>query len=182
MQLELESQLIKEVIKGKRKAQLELYRLCFSMLMSVASRYKNNKEDAAFLANDAFLKILTHLKKYNTKTPFEAWARRIAINVVIDDYRKNKKRVETIAWTEELTHETQDFSMSEMDEKMEEEEVLQCLLQLPPATRTVFSLFAIDGFSHKEICKNLEISMETSKWHMKEARKRLKVIVAKQLV
>ena len=71
---------------------------------------------------------------------------------------------------------------NEIDKEMGEEEVCQCLLKLPLATRTVFSLFAIDGFSHKEISEKLEISLETSKWHMKEARKRLKVIVAKQLV
>ena len=60
--------------------------------MSVTNRYKNNEEDAVSLANNSFLKILTNLSKYNKKVPFEAWIRRIAINEVIDDYRKNKKR------------------------------------------------------------------------------------------
>ena len=76
----------------------------------------------------------------------------------------------------------EDISMNDIDRSMEEEEVNNCLLQLPPATRTVFCLFAIDGYSHKEICAELEISLETSKWHMKEARKRLKMVLLKKLV
>jgi RNA polymerase sigma factor (sigma-70 family) len=83
--------LIKRIVKQDRKAQLELYRICFSTLMSVAFRYKKNEEDAAALANEAFLKILTNIAKYNSISPFEAWIRRIAINTAIDDYRKNKK-------------------------------------------------------------------------------------------
>ncbi|MBL4669809.1 MAG: RNA polymerase sigma factor [Flavobacteriales bacterium] len=180
--MELKEKLIKDVVKGKRKAQLELYSLCFNLLMSVASRYKNNKEDAAFLANDAFLKIINNLKKYDKETPFEAWIRRITINVVIDDYRKNKKRIEMFESVGEFNNDTEDVSFNEIDKEMEEEEVLRCLLKLPPATRTVFSLFAIDGFSHKEICEKLGISLETSKWHMKEARKRLKIILEKELI
>lgn len=181
--MDIKSKLIQDVIKGKRKAQLELYRLCFSVLMSVCSRYKNNKEDAAFLANDAFLKILKNLNKYDEKNPFEAWIRRITINVVIDDYRKNKKRIGMFETVDEFDHTASEIKyFNEIDKEMGEEEVYQCLLKLPLATRTVFSLFAIDGFSHKEISEKLEISLETSKWHMKEARKRLKVIVAKQLV
>lgn len=150
--------------------------------MSVASRYKNNKEDAAFLANDSFLKILDNLNKYDKKIPFEAWVRRITINVVIDDYRKNKKRIEMFESIDEYDHDIEDISFSEIDKEMEVEEVAKCLLELPPATRTVFSLIAIDGFSHKEISLELGISLETSKWHMKEARKRLRMILTENLV
>ena len=71
-------------------------------------------------------------------------------------------------------------SLSDIDISMGEEEVNNHLLKLSPATRTVFSLFAIDGFSHKEICAELEISLETSKWHMKEARRRLKIVLAQK--
>jgi RNA polymerase sigma-70 factor (ECF subfamily) len=145
--------------------------------MSVTSRYKKNKEDAAFLANDSFLKILDNLSKYDKTIPFEAWARRIAINVVIDDYRKNKKRLEMFESIDEYDYNIEDVTLSEIDKEMEEEEVAICLLELPPATRTVFSLIAIDGFSHKDVSLELGISLETSKWHMKEARKRLRIIL-----
>jgi DNA-directed RNA polymerase specialized sigma24 family protein len=147
--------LIKRIVKQDRKAQLELYRICFSTLMSVAFRYKKNEEDAAALANEAFLKILTNIAKYNSISPFEAWIRRIAINTAIDDYKKR-------------------------EEMFEAEELNNMLLELPKATRIVFNLFALDGYSHKEISEELGIRLETTKWHMKEARKRLKALLIKR--
>ena len=158
--LTISRQLIKKVEKQDRKAQIELYRLCFNDLMSIASRYNKNEDDCVSLINNCFLKIIDNLDKYNDSKPFQAWIRRIAINEVIDDYRKNKKR-------KELFVDTEDIESNEGD----------MLLDLPKATRTVFSLIAIDGYSHKEIAERLNISLETSKWHMKEARKRLKVML-----
>ena len=79
-------------------------------------------------------------------------------------------------------NDNEDYDLNDVDRNMDEEEVNNHLLKLPQATRTVFSLFAIDGFSHKEICSELEISLETSKWHMKEARRRLKIVLAEKLV
>lgn len=148
--------------------------------MSVAYRYKKNEEDAAALANNAFLKILTNLEKYDRKKPFEAWIRRIAINEAIDDYRKNKKREEMfeVANDDEVVD---GVTFNEIDNEIEAEELNNMLLELPPATRTVFNLFAIDGYSHKEIAEELGISLETSKWHMKEARKKLKIMLSQRL-
>ncbi len=173
--LEINTQLIKKIEKKERKAQIELYRLCFNDLMSIASRYNKNKEDSALLVNNCFLKIINNLNKYNSSKPFQAWIRRIAINEVIDDYRKNKKRKELFIETENI--ESNEESFSEIDHKIEAEELNNMLFELPKATRIVFSLIAIDGYSHKEIAKQLNISLETSKWHMKEARKRLKIML-----
>ncbi|MFB0923867.1 MAG: sigma-70 family RNA polymerase sigma factor [Vicingaceae bacterium] len=174
--LTISSQLIKKVEKQDRKAQIELYRLCFNDLMSIASRYNKNEDDCVSLINNCFLKIIDNLDKYNDSKPFQAWIRRIAINEVIDDYRKNKKRKELFVDTEDIES-NEGESFSEIDHKIEAEELNNMLLDLPKATRTVFSLIAIDGYSHKEIAERLNISLETSKWHMKEARKRLKVML-----
>ena len=171
--------LIKRLVKQDRKAQMELYRICFSTLMSVAYRYKKNEEDAAALSNDAFLKILTNIKKYNSKSPFEAWIRRIAINTAIDDYRKNKKREEMFE-TEDNFEGLKEVTYNEVDDTIEAEELNNMILALPKATRVVFNLFAVDGYSHKEITEELGIGLETSKWHMKEARKRLKALLIKR--
>ena len=171
--------LIKRLVKQDRKAQMELYRICFSLLMSVAYRYKKNEEDAAALSNDAFLKILTNIKKYNSNNPFEAWIRRIAINTAIDDYRKNKKREEMFEAADSFEG-IEKVTYNEIDNQIETEELNDMLLELPKATRVVFNLFAIDGYSHKEITEELGIGLETSKWHMKEARKRLKAVLIKR--
>ena len=177
--MEVSDVLIKRVEEQDRKAQLELYRSCFSTLMSVANRYKKNEEDAAALANDAFLKILTNIKKYNSKSPFEAWIRRIAINTAIDDYRRNKKRKKMFE-AEDNFERLEEVTYNAVDDTIESEELNNMILALPKATRVVFNLFAVDGYSHKEITEELGIGLETSKWHMKEARKRLKALLIKR--
>jgi len=177
--VEVSDVLIKRVEKQDRKAQMELYRICFSALMSVAFRYKKNEEDAAALSNDAFLKILTNIKKYNSNRPFAAWIRRIAINTAIDDYRKNKKREEMFE-AEDNFEGLEEVTYNAVDDTIEAEELNSMILALPKATRVVFNLFALDGYSHKEITEELGIGLETSKWHMKEARKRLKSLLIKR--
>jgi len=147
--------------------------------MSVAYRYKKNEEDASALSNEAFLKILTNIEKYNSNSPFESWIRRIAINTAIDDYRKNKKREEMFE-AEDNFEGLEEVTYNEVDDTIEAEELNNMILALPKATRVVFNLFAVDGYSHKEITEELGIGLETSKWHMKEARKRLKILLIKR--
>ena len=77
--------------RSDRKAQAALYKRCFSLLMGVCIRYVKQEDQAVALLNMGFLKILNNLDRYRSEVPFEAWARRIMINTVIDEYRKNKK-------------------------------------------------------------------------------------------
>jgi RNA polymerase sigma-70 factor (ECF subfamily) len=87
----IDGELIKRCLDREKRAQYELYSKCYSILMGICFRYTVNKEDAEELLNQAFLKILLNLDKYNQDISFIAWIKRVAINVVIDDYRKNKK-------------------------------------------------------------------------------------------
>ena len=178
--MEISKELLKNVIAGDRKSQIELYRQCFSVLMSAAYRFHNNEDDAAAVVNAAFLKILTKLDTYNDKAPFKAWIKRIILNEIIDEFRKNKKRKDLIVperedYIEESTH-------AEVDYNIEAEHLDEMLNHLPKGTRVVFNLFAIDGYSHKEIAEELNIKVDTSKWHVKEARKKLKLLLSKSLV
>jgi RNA polymerase sigma factor (sigma-70 family) len=176
----LDTALKESVISRDRKAQLELYTMCFDQLMGVAKRYKNNLEDSQTLVNNAFIKIVTNLDKYEDNN-FNAWVKRIIMNEVVDDYRKQKKYNDLVNldYPIDNLHVT-NYGTAEHDHS--EEALLEMVANLPNATRHVFNLFVIDGFSHKEICEQLNISMETSKWHMKEARKRLKFMLSEQLV
>ena len=178
--MKISKELIDKVIGGDRKSQLELYRQCFNILMSSAYRYHNNEDDAAAAVNGAFLKILTKLDTYNDKAPFKAWIKRIIINQIIDEFRKNKKTNEFIVSArDDYPEET---TPAEIDYDIEAEYLDEMLNELPKATRIVFNLFAIDGFSHKEIGEQLGIKAETSKWHVKEARKKLKLLLSQNLV
>lgn len=174
--MEISKALYKELIDKNKKAQLYFYKYCFNVLMRVAIRYKNNKDDAAALVNEAFLKILQNLEKYNIEKPLEPWIRRVAINIAIDDFRKNKKYFETIQKTDTSIYENTFKTDSTIDEKMNFEDLLDVINKLlPKATKVVFFLKTIDGFSHKEIAEKLEISLETSKWHIKNANKLLRL-------
>ncbi|MGB1316028.1 MAG: RNA polymerase sigma factor [Chitinophagales bacterium] len=158
-----------------KKAQLFFYKYCFNTLMRVAYRYKNNKEDAAALVNDSFLNVLQNIEKYNIKKPLEPWLKRIAINKAIDDFRKYNKINNVTDSFEALAYENKLEQKEILDENYKLEDLqLRVNLLLPKASKTVFYLYAIDGFAHKEIAKKLKISEETSKWHVKNARKILR--------
>ena len=174
--MEISSELYKKLIDKDKKSQIYFYKYCFSVLMRVAIRYKNNKDDAAVLVNDSFLKILQNIAKYDLEKPLEPWLRRITINSAIDDFRKNKKYLATIEKTDTAQYENTFKTNTAIDEKLNFEDLLDVINKLlPKATKVVFLLKNIDGFSHKEIGEKLEISTETSKWHIKNANKLLRL-------
>ena len=176
--LELDNSFIKKLINQDRRAQLELYKKSFGILMSVAYRYKKNEEDAKSLSITSFLKVLTNIESYKPNIPFNAWIRRIAINTAIDDFRKNSKH-NLIEYSDEIST-NENYTINDYDLEIRAEELNNMILKLPKATKLVFNLFAIDGYSHKEIAEQLNISTNTSKWHVKEARKKLKEQILKK--
>lgn len=165
--------LLNDCKKQDRRAQHELYKSCFPHLFKVAIRYSNNKDDALTLLNNAFLKILTNLDKYKNEIPFIVWAKKVVINTVIDEYRKNKKYAEQHQLTDWSDEQEQNFYVNpeRADKKFDLDDILKMVNGLSPATRSVFNLYVIDGYSHKEIAELLSISEGTSKWHLSEARK-----------
>ncbi len=179
--MDIEKELLEACKNEERRAQNELYKRCYSILMSVCMRYERNKEDAEFMLNKVFFKILKHLDSYDENAPFEAWIRRIAINTQIDQYRKDQRRKEQ--YVEEPMHiaplNVMDYN--EAEQKFDAEELLAMIRQLPPMSQKVFNLYTIDGYSHKEIGAQLDISDGTSKWHLSSARSKLKVMVHKMM-
>jgi RNA polymerase sigma factor (sigma-70 family) len=172
--MNIQPQLIAACIKQDRKAEYELYRLSYSYLMSICMRYSRDKDSASEALNAGYLKILKNLVNYRPDVPFKAWIRRIMVNTLIDEYRRRRREKEKVSYVENY-FETADFS--EVNEALSRISYLQILDQinlLPEATKKVFNLFAIDGYSHKEIGAMLMISEGTSKWHLNSARQKLK--------
>jgi len=180
--MNIELDLITACINRERKAEYELYRMTYSYLMSICFRYTNSREQAEEMLNVGFLKILRNLKKYRTEIPFKTWIRKVMINVLIDEYRKEKKHHEHIEYVREYA-ETNDFSEeSSMMMKMNVEEIHALIMQLPPMSQKVFNLYVIDGFSHKEIGAMLNMSEGTSKWHLNFSRNKLKGLITKLIL
>lgn len=165
-----------------RRAQSELYRNCFPVLMAVCLRYASNRDDAVAALNLGFLKILKNLHTWRVQVPFEAWIRRIMINTMIDEYRKQQRYAAQMQVRDmEDLPESGAIDFNEADRRLAAADIEALVQTLPPMSRQVFNLFAIDGYSHKEIAALLGISEGTSKWHVNAARQQLKRLLASVL-
>lgn len=144
-------------------AQQTVYNKCYGWMMGVCSRYILNELDRKSMVNDAFYKIFKAIDTYNIEIPFNVWARKILINCVIDNYRKTQQYQKQTKYFEEDVLTRYSGVEDDIFEKYEAEYLIKIINELPPATKTVFNLFAIDGYTHDEICKMLKISLGTSK-------------------
>jgi len=170
---ELNHASINAIKKGDRKIMLELYRYTFQVLMGNAVRYSKDEEKQMEIVNNAFMKIAANMDQFQLGTAYFSWAKQIVKREIIDDFRKNKRYKELFSYNYDYKNDSL-HSEPEIDATFQAEELQLLLNQLPPATKLVFNLYAIDGYSSKEIMEELQISYETVKWHIKEARKRLK--------
>lgn len=133
-------------------------------------RYVNHKEDAEEIVSDGFIKILLNLPKveFRNVASFEAWMRKIMVNECLMFLRKRKKTIENERGFESLsTH-------SNIEIEQEAAHLLELILSLPEGYRTVFNLYVIEGYSHKEISKKLSIGESTSRSQLTKARNLLK--------
>jgi len=178
----VEPQLLKDAAKGDRRAQFQLYKRCSNVLMSVCLRYRRSEDEAVAMMNQGFLKIITNLEKYSAEMPFDAWIRRIMINTLIDDFRKNRKVNELIEHHDfsgnHGSESAVDFNTADL--RFDAAQLETMIRSLPPVSGKVFNLFAIDGYSHAEIGEMLGISDGTSKWHLSFARQRLREMLVKE--
>ncbi len=172
-------EIIKACIKKERKAQFELFKLCYGFLMAICRRYHSNKDDAEAILNMAFLKILDNLNKYRPEVPFKLWIRRIVLNTIIDDFRKNKKYKENISVEMAIQHNENTNDLNLADLKLDAAYLYEMLDRLPEVSKRVFCLYAIDGFKHQEVAEQLDMSEGTSKWHVSTARGLLREMLEK---
>jgi RNA polymerase sigma factor (sigma-70 family) len=174
-------QVTKQILLGSaendRRSQKVLYEYCYRQFIRLCMRYYSNHEDARHALNNGFLKIVNGLQNVDLdELNFAAWAKRIIVNTLIDEYRKNKNHNQVI-----VAKETES-ELANAAERVENlgslelnyQEILDLLKTIPPISAHVFTLYVIDGYNHKEIGDLLEISEGTSKWHLSTARKLLR--------
>ncbi len=161
--------------KQDRRAQRELYEMVYPLLIKVSRRYASNEEDVQEIVTNSFLKILNHLDQVTKEFP-AAWIKTIGVNTAIDAFRKNKKYKETFKLNADYSYnaiENIHIDINTVDMEMECEYIFTMIQALPPTTKQVLNLFAIDGYKHEEICEILGITHEMSRWHLHKARKLL---------
>ena len=167
--------LIQGCLKNDRRAQEELYKRYYPAMMSLCLRYVRERNDAVEILNDAWLKVFKQLARYDaTKGTLYTWMRTIVINTALDALRKQKiiRQREVQGMGEEEPGIDNDAIS-----KLSGDELLGLISQLPVTTRLVFNLYSIDGFSHREIADMLGISEGTSRWHLSDGRRQLKLII-----
>ncbi|WP_240612952.1 RNA polymerase sigma factor [Chitinophaga parva] len=153
--------------EGKRKAQELLYRQCYGFAMAIAMRYATDENEAADILSHAFVKMFRSIASFDSaKGNFHGWLKKIVINESLDHI---KQRSRFVSLETQVVEEP--FVNNSIIEKTDAAVILQLIRQLPRATHAVFVLYAIDGYTHKEIAAHLGISEGTSKWHLSEARK-----------
>ncbi len=168
-------QLIRGCIKQDRKCQKMLYKAFYGFSMGICLRYAGNRDEAAEVMNQGFFKVFTHIESYDITRPFKAWLGKIMMNVSIDFYRANLK----MAYTEDLEKAEHVSDGDVVDKNLHYNDLLAMVQKLPQAYRTVFNLFAIDGYSHEEIATMLNINVGTSKSNLHKARQKLKLMILK---
>ncbi|WP_445736339.1 RNA polymerase sigma factor [Mariniflexile sp.] len=161
-------QLIENCKSNDTKAQSELYKLFSGKLFSVCLKYSRNYAEAEDNLQDVFLTIFKKIEQYKNKGSFEGWLKRITINTVLQQYRKEKV-------FDIVNENTIDEAEVEVDEDaISIDYLLQIIQELPDRYRLVFNLYVLDGYSHKDIANMLDINIGTSKSNLARARQILK--------
>lgn len=175
-------QLIDGCKSGKRQFQNLLYQRYFRRMFAVCLRYSNNQVEAEDILQEAFVKVFRSISSYTGNGSFEGWIKRIMINTSLTQYQKNKKMGISVDL------EIVEPYLSDVDEKADQTGVatslsadqLNGLIQkLPEGYKHVFSMYALDGFTHQEIADSLGININTSKSQLSKARRYLQKEIEK---
>jgi RNA polymerase sigma-70 factor (ECF subfamily) len=160
-------------MRGERKMQQELYQRFASKMYGVCLRYAGSAEEAEDVLQEGFIKVFNKIGSFRGDGSFEGWIRRIFVNTAIEHYRK-KIYLQPITEYEEDTVEGKYLSVLD---KLEEKDIIQLVQQLSPGYRTVFNMYVIEGYSHKQIAEALGISEGTSKSQLSRAKQILQDMV-----
>lgn len=168
---EVEDQVtIHEMIEGcarnDKRAQKRLYETFSDKLFGICLTYSHDRSEAEDTLHDGFMKIFANIKQYKGEGPFEGWMRRIIVNTALEKYRRTHKLQ---AITEQIRN-TSAVSIEHIIEDISATEIMEAVQALSPQYRIVFLLYAVEGYSHKEISSMLEISEGTSKSNLSRAR------------
>lgn len=169
-------ELITRCKRGERKAQEMLYKQFASKMLGVCMRYATDKMEAEDMLQNGFIKVFKNLEGYRGDGAFEGWMRRIMVHCSIEYYRKHHKMVQMVDVTD-MSNEpaVNPTAMANMDVK----DLMGLIQQLSPGYRMVFNLYAIEGYSHKEIAAIVGITEGASKSQLSRARAILKEQVTK---
>ncbi|MBK8701639.1 MAG: sigma-70 family RNA polymerase sigma factor [Saprospiraceae bacterium] len=154
----------------------KLYEDHYSVMYPLCKRYANNEEDALDILHDGFIKVFRNIDKYQVGTSLISWIKRVMVNTAIDYYRREtRRRSVDIDDARNIASDHAD-ALSQISAG----EIIRLLQHLSPAYRSVFNLYVIEGYSHKELADILNITESTSRSNLVKARAKLRELIAKR--
>jgi RNA polymerase sigma factor (sigma-70 family) len=166
-------------LSNNTAAQEELYNRFSPRMLGVCYRFAKNREDAEDMLQEGFIKVFTQMHQYRNEGALEGWIRRIVVHTCINVLKKNKKFTDNV----DIIHAGSVHVREEMIPSiMQAKQVVECIRMLPLGYRTVLNLYAIEGYSHKEIANLLDIEESTSRSQYTRAKAMLEDILVKKRI
>jgi RNA polymerase sigma factor (sigma-70 family) len=168
-----EQELVKKCLRGNKKAQKRLFDLYAPQMMTICNRYANRDDQAIDMLQEGFIKVFSNLEKFSSSGSLGGWIRTVMVNNCLTILRKDKK----FSFNENIEDHDEETSSADALSQMGFQELTLLISSLPTGYRTVFNMYAVEGYSHKEIADKLEISESTSKTQYRKAKLRLQKLI-----
>lgn len=170
------TKLVKGCIANERAAQEGLYKLFYAEMIRTCYRYVKSDDLAKEALNAGFLKVFRNIGSFDEKKgELHTWIKTVIVRTCID---LNRKELKFNTPAGEYDDAGDVFVLPPVLQKLYAEDLLKIIRMLPAATRMVFNLYIAEGYSHKEIAEQLKITESTSRWHLAEAKKQLREMLA----
>ena len=174
-----EEAILKGCLQNDPAAQRELYNRYSPKMLSVCYRFAHNREDAEDMLQEGFIKIFSQMHTFGNRGAFEGWIRRIIVHTCINILKKNKKFNESV----DIIHATGAMVREEsVPSIVQAKQIVECIRMLPIGYRTVLNLYAIEGYSHREIGMMLDIEESTSRSQYTRAKAMLEEILVRKKI
>jgi RNA polymerase sigma-70 factor (ECF subfamily) len=174
-----EEAMIQGCLRNEAAAQQELYHKYSPKMLTVCYRYAKSREDAEDMLQEGFIKVFMQIRQFQHKGALEGWIRKIMVHTCINSLKKNRKFTESV----DLIHASAVQIREEIIPSIiQAKQVVECIRMLPLGYRTVLNLFAIEGFSHREIGDMLDIEESTSRSQYTRAKSMLEEILVQKKI
>ncbi|MFN0291862.1 RNA polymerase sigma factor [Pedobacter helvus] len=166
-------ELIASCKKGDLRQQELLYKQFYGYALGICIRYLSNRDDALEAANDSFIKVFKSINSFNEENDFKPWFRKVLVNTSLDYKRKSMRFSEAIELTDTIPQSTHTSAI----DKLSAQDILALMKNLNEMQRTVFNLYEIDGYAHKEIASMLNIPESSSRTYLTRAKQALQQLL-----
>ena len=174
-----EEAILQGCLHNQPVAQRELYNRFSPKMLAVCYRFAHNREDAEDMLQEAFIKVFSQIHTFQNKGAFEGWIRRIIVHTCINHLKKNKRFNESVDIINANAIQVREESIPSI---VQAKQIVECIRLLPIGYRTVLNLYAIEGYSHKEIAEMLDVEESTSRSQYTRAKQMLEDILLKKKI